>query len=262
MSDSSINAKRRPVVILPAIHRVTLETSSNEAAVSTKLLVAKLKDQTIKLKQELDEKTNFVFRKVKDLFSQRRTLEQLQQKLKAASAQSVNVYREVEVFGFGFEACQAGLKTVSDIRQKIVSAYEKSLVDLPDDIRQYGDETVKATMEKVLVSCSGKRVKYFATMTEWTPFVDYVEGLIAENRAVESLSKLDVYNADIVNELSTSLASMAKTATIDEDVLRDTVSSVNVQCARYNELLNACYLLQSYNRIVNIVTIDALRNLS
>ena len=247
---------------IPTIHRISLSAPSSEAMVATKPLVPKLKDQVARLKQELDEKTRFAFSKVRDLFSQRRVLEQLQPKLKSATAVPVSLYREVEVYGFGFDKCQACLKTVSDVRQSIVSAYEKSLVDLPQEIRQYGDDTVKAAMESLSVSVSAEKVKFFAPMTEWGPLVDHVDGLVATNRSVEALVQLDDYNAGIVREITGSLAELSRTASVDEDVLRDSISAANLKCARYNELMNACYLLQSYNRIVNTVTIDALRNLS
>ena len=110
------------------------------------------------------------------------------------------------------------------------------------------------------MTVNARKVKFFANTTKKTVFTA-VDNLIAFDKSMEAMAG---YAGRVQMDSKTyaePIKNLTKNETVEVNDVHDAVDSINKRITTTNHLLNALFLLQVYNKIMNVVFTDAISNL-
>ena len=239
--------------------KLSVDFKSFESLAMSAPVTEKLQTALVDVTKSLIEKSNFVFTKTKDVFGYRLKLEQMYRSVANTTITWASL-ENVEVLGFNFESCQNRLVNMEKMSVHIGTSIQRTPIQIADETPNLSDDDIVASINDLKLTVNANKVKFFGGTTK-KAVLSAVENLIAFDKSVEAMVG---YSTRIETESKTfnqPIQNLAKNETVEVSDVHAAVDEVNNRITTINHLLNAMFLLQAYNKVMNVVFTDAISNL-
>ena len=219
----------------------------------------KLSEALTGIVKDLVNKSDYVFAKTKDVFGFRLRLEQMYRTVQNSKV-SWESLANVDVLGFDFVSCQNRLANMEKMAVYVATSIQRSPIEIVDEMPNLSDEDIVASINDLKMTVNAGKVKFFSGTTR-KGVLSAVDNLIAFDKSVETMAG---YSQNVVTDTKTyskPIAELTKNETVDVNDVHAAVDEVNKRITTVNHLLNAMFLLQSYNKVMNVIFTDAISNL-
>lgn len=238
---------------------LTSEFKSFESLAMSAPIYSKLNAALTDVVKDLTNKNDYVFARTKEIFSFRLKLEQMYR-----TVQNTNItwssLENVEVLGFNFIDCQTRLNNMKEMAVHIGTSIQRTPIEIVDETPNLSDEDIVASISDLKITVNAGKVKFFAG-TSKRAVLSAVENLIAFDKSLEAMTG---YSQKVIADTKTFIQPIkdaTKNDTVEVNDIHAAVDQVNNRITTVNHLLNAMFLLQAYNKVMNVVFTDAISNL-
>ena len=238
---------------------LAVEFKSFESLAMSAPVTEKLKNALASVTKDLINKSDYVFSKTKDVFGYRLKLEQMYRTVKDTTITWASL-ENVEVLGFDFASCQTRLNTMSAVSVHIGTSMQRTPIEIVDETPNLSDDDIVASINDLKLTVNANKVKFFGGTTK-KAVMSAVEDLISFDKSVEAMAG---YSQKVVADTKTfdkPIVDLSKNDTVEVSTIHAAVDEVNNRITTINHLLNVMFLLQSYNKVMNVVFTDAISNL-
>ena len=238
---------------------LTTEFKSFESLAMSAPVTQKLLEALEGVTKDLISKSDYVFAKTKDIFGYRLKLEQMYRSVKDTNITWASL-ENVEVLGFDFTACQTRLTNMSNMSVHIGTSIQRTPIEIVDETPNLSDEDIVASVNDLKVTVNANKVKFFGGTTKKS-VMSAVEDLISFDKSLEAMSGYSARISDDSKTFDKPIKELTKNETVEVNDIHAAVDVVNNRITTVNHLLNAMFLLQIYNKVMNVVFTDAISNL-
>lgn len=238
---------------------LTSEFKSFESLAMSAPISSKLNAALTDVVKDLTSKNDYVFARTKDIFSFRLKLEQMYR-----TVQNTNItwasLENVEVLGFNFTDCQNRLNNMEKMTVYIGTSIQRTPIELVDETPNLSDDDIVASINDLKITVNAGKVKFFGGTTKKS-VLNAVDKLIAFDKSMEAMAG---YSQKVIADTKTldkPIKDLTKNETVEVNDVHAAVDQVNNRITAVNHLLNAMFLLQAYNKVMNVVFTDAISNL-
>lgn len=238
---------------------LSVDTGSFESLAMSAPIVAKLIQDLTGIIRNLTSKSDYVFSKTRDTFGFRVKLEQMYRSVQNSTVAWTSLENS-EVLGFDFISCRNRLSVMSQMSVHIGTSIQRTPIELVDETPNLSDDNIVASIADLKMTVTAGKVKFFSGTTK-NAVMSAIEDLISFDRSVETMSGFSQKVISDTRTFDKPIKELAKTETVDVNDVHAAVDSVNKRITVVNHLLNAMFLLQAYNKVMNVVFTDAISNL-
>ena len=238
---------------------LAVEFKSFESLAMSAPVTQKLLESLANVTKDLINKSEYVFTKTKDVFGYRLKLEQMYRTVKDTNITWASL-ENVEVLGFDFTSCQTKLVNMTNMSVHIGTSIQRTPIEIVDETPNLSDDDIVSSVNDLKVTVNANKVKFFGGTTKKS-VMTAVEDIISFDKSLESMGG---YSGRVVEDSKTfdkPIKELTKNETVEINDIHAAVDSVNNRITTVNHLLNAMFLLQTYNKVMNVVFTDAISNL-
>ena len=222
-------------------------------------VVAKLKEALSDIVKVLLEKNEYVFSKVSDVFGYRLKLEQVQRSV-VNSKVSWESLSNLDVLGFSLTSCQKTMSNMENLNVFIGQSLQLTPIDISGEMPNISDDNLASSIQELNVTVNASKVKFFDKTTR-KDVLETVDNLVALDKSVEAMAGYAKRVVEDSKTYGTPIEGLAKNETVEVSNIYEVVDSVNKRITTVNHLLNAMFLLQTYNKVISVILTDAISNL-
>ena len=238
---------------------LTVEHRSFESLAMSEPVVQKLLSALSDVTKDLLNKSDYVFSKTKDIFNYRMRLEQASRIAKNSKIAWTSL-QSVEVLGFSFESCKNQIESMRSMGTHIATSIQRTPIQIVDETPNLSDDDIVSSINDLSITVNAGKVKFFNGTTK-NAVMSAVDDMISFDKSTEAMCG---YSQNIISDTKTldvPIKKLAAHETVEINNIHLAVDEVNNRITTINHLLNAMFLLQSYNKVLNVVFTDAISNL-
>lgn len=236
-----------------------LPVHSTESLALSEPVVEKLQTSLADIIKKLTEKNDFIFSKVKDVFGYRLKLEQTFRTVQNSKV-SWESLSEIEIYGFDLISCQNKLLNMQNQNVYIGTSLQRTPIETVDEMPNISDDDIVASIDSLELSVTVNKVKFFDKTTK-KDVLKFVDDLTAFDKSFEAMVGYSPRVAADAKTYADPIKNLAKNSTVDVAEIHDVVDQINKKITTVNHLLNAMFLLQAYNKVLNVITTHAISNM-